>query len=465
MQNRSAFTRVADCLPLLLAVCGIVFVRSALGFQFPVPWPDETGFLAQAFDLAHTGSFFDPGLNPDRVVMWMPPGYMVVLAAVFRCLGYSFSLARWVSTLFCLASLAVVVVLTWRLAAGWRRTMMAWAIGVTFASPVMLLDSNIARMEMLFCFLILLALSCSLSGRLYVAAALVAVAGLVHFNAVYFVVPVVVCFAMELWSRGVPRPDAGDWLALSLAALALSAYGVYVACNWPGFVADMRFQFSTKIFFGREDPAHPAWLVWAGVVAALPPLFFRTRIAAATAQFGVAFLLMDHEGHELWYDYGLPLGFTLILLSLTLASARDWRGRGAWTIGTAGMVILASLRSTPAMQSLLPQWRMLHRSVVAPTEIAKVRTFIGTLHAGDTVNFGWSGMEPFFFTDLARMGAHWSIVRHSVTQVLPMRAAEWRVMCDSSEWPPALFQFDIAFPRTGRDTGCDIMRVGPASGR
>ena len=457
--------QMAECLPFLMAALSIVFVRSSLGFQFPVPWPDETGFVAQAFDLAHVGSMFDPGLNPDRVVMWMPPAYMVVLALAFRMLGYSFSLARWVSTLFCLASLALLGRLTRRLTTGWRRMLMAWASGLVFVSPVMLVDSNIARMETVFCFIVLVSLSYSLSGRPYMAAGLIALAALVHFNAVYFVFPLAVFFAMDFWSRDVAWPDAQDWLALGGAVLAVSAYGVYVAYNWPAFTADMRFQFATKAFYGQDDPAHPAWLIWVGLVAALPSLLFRTRVASMLALFGLAFLVMDHQGHELWYDYSIPLGFLLVLLSLASAFAPGWRGRAAWTTGTAGMVVFASLRVTPALQPLLPQWRMLHRSVVAPSEIAKVRAFIRTLHPGETVNFGWSGMEPFFLADLAGVGARWSIIRHSVTDVWPMRASDWRVRCDSSEWPTFLFQFDIDVPRVGRDSGCDIIRNKPASVR
>ncbi len=466
LQNRSVSTyQVAECLPFLMAACCIVFVRSALGFQFPVPWPDETCFLAPAFDLAHAGSAFDPGLNPDRVVMWMPPGYMVVLALVFRLFGYSFSLARWVSTLFCLASLAIAGLLTLRLTNGLRRILIAWATGLVFVSPVMLVDSNIARMEMLFCFIILASLSWLLSGRPYVSAALVVIAALVHFNAVYFVFPLVVCFTLDLSLCSIPRPGRYDWLALGIAAIAVSTYGIYAAYNWPGFVADMRFQFAAKAFYGHDDPAHPVWLVWAGLVGALPSILVRTRVVVAPAWFGVAFLVMDYEGHELWYDYSLPLGFLLILLSLTSASTRVWHGRSAWTIGMAGLVVLASTRVTPALQPLLPRWSMISRSVIAPKEIAKVREFIGTLHSGETVNFGWSGLEPLFFNDLAQAGAHWSIIRHSVTQVWPLRASDWRVRCDSSEWPPFLFQFDIDVPRVGVDTGCDIIKGRPTPRR
>jgi hypothetical protein len=61
----SVFPRIFQAAPFLLAVGCILFVRIGLGFQFPVPWPDETGFVAPAFDFARSGSFFDSGMNPD----------------------------------------------------------------------------------------------------------------------------------------------------------------------------------------------------------------------------------------------------------------------------------------------------------------------------------------------------------------------------------------------------------------
>ena len=172
---------------------------------------------------------------------------------------------------------------------------------------------------------------------------------------------------------------------------------------------------------------------------------------------------MVHEGHELGYDYGLQIGFLLILLSLMSAPLPSNQWRNAWSAGALGLVLLASQRVIPAMRPLLPRWAMLHRSFLQPGEIAKVRSFIATLPAGDSVDFGWSGMEPFFFADLTRVGAHWTIARHSVTEVWPLRTPEWRVRCDSSEWPRYLFQFDMDFPRKGADTGCDIIRRKPAS--
>jgi hypothetical protein len=442
--------------PILAAAAAILFVRAVLGFQFPVPWPDETGFVAPAFDFARHGTFFDPGLNPDRVVMWMPPGYMLLLAGVFRVFGYSFALARWVSALLCLTSLGLCAWLAWRLTAGWARVIAAWGLGLAFLSPYMLIDANLARMDMLAACIVLLALACAAAGRLLIAVSLVAAGMTVHFNVGYFAVPLALALADAAYHRRLNRPDGIDALAAAFACLALGLYAMHVLRNFPGFQADMAFQFKAKQFYGQNDPAHPLWPVLGG--AALAALaFWRWRRfdgAAVCAAFGAAFIVMAHNGHEIWYDFGQPLGFALIALALLAEPAMPWRfvSAGAAIVFAAVM----ATRITPAMQPLLPTRAMIHRNIVAPAEIAKVRAFIATLKPGQTVAFGWTGMELFFLNDLDRVGARWTIIPHSVTQFFPVRTYDWRVVCDSSDWPAFLFPFDLNHQRQGRDTGCTV---------
>ena len=446
--------------PLACAAIAVLFVRAVLGFQFPVPWPDETGFVAPAFDFARTGSFFDPGMNPDRVVMWMPPGYMVVLALVFRVLGYGYGLARWVSALCSLVALALAARLAWRLTTGWRRALAGWAVGLAFLSPYALVDANIARMEMLFCCMMLLVLTALVAGRPYVAAALLALGAIVHFNAVYFAPLVLADFAARGGSRRLAWPKRLDIAALAAAFVGIAFYGSLILGNRHGFVADMGFQFSLKRFYGQHDPAHPAWVMLAGILLGGALVWQRRRCdaAALTALCGVAFLVMAHYGHEIWYDYGQVLGCAL--LAVGALAEQETVAKPLWTVWTgAGLTLstlLLGLHVTPAMAALGPRLAMLHRNIVAPADIAKVRAFIATLRPGATVDFGWTGMELFFLDDLARVGARWTIARHSVTQVWPLRTADWRVVCDSSEWPAMLLRFDIDHPRHGVDDGCRI---------
>jgi hypothetical protein len=242
-------------------------------------------------------------------------------------------------------------------------------------------------------------------------------------------------------------------------------YGVLVLRHWDGFVADIRFQLAVKRVFGLDDPAHPAWPVVAAAGLAVVALLRREAWdgAAPAAMFGLAFLVMAHEGHEIWYDYGQPLGFALIAIALLVPPATRWRSRVALGAAAAagGLAVVMGARITPTMAPLLPTIAMLHRGVVASAEIEKVRRFIGTLPPGPpgaTVNFGFSGMELFFLPDLARVGARWTMLPHSVTQIWPLRPYDWRVRCDSTEVPDYLRHFDIDYPRPGHDSGCEIIR-------
>ncbi len=428
-----------------------------LGFQFPPPWPDETGFIAAAFALARTGSFFDAGLNPDRVVMWMPPGYMVLLASVFRVFGYSFAAVRWVSTCSCLVSLGLAGGLACRLTQGWPRVLAGWAVAVAFLSPFTLMAANVGRMDMLLAALMLLALVCVVADRPYCAASLAAAGLVVHFNAIYFMPPVAIVLGEAAWRGRLQRADMTDLLAGGAAAFILLLYGAQVLLNWDGFRDDMAFQFSFKHFVSQNDPTHPGWPALCGTALAALAVWRAGRCdgAAACALFGVAFLVMAHNGHEFWYDFAQPLGCALI--SIALLAGPPPRG---WIVAGAAAVLLTlvmAARITPTIRPLLPHRAMLHRDFITPDEIARVRAFIATLHPGDTVNFGWTGLEPFFFADLARAGAHWTMSRYSVTQVRPFRTYNWRVACDSSEWPAFLFRFDLDHPRQGADTGCVII--------
>jgi hypothetical protein len=457
-------------LPALVAAAAILTVRGWLGFQFPVPWNDETGFIAQAYALAHTGSLFDPGLNPDRIVMWMPPGYMVLLAGLFRLFGYSFAIVRWLSAAAMLGSLGVCFALIATQTRFALKLALATAACVAFVSPSMLIAANIGRMEALFCLLMLLSLLAAVHGRSYIAASLVAGSVTIHFNAVYFLLPFCVLALRHLLERHLPRPRVTDLAAAACAILALAAYGALIAANMPGFREDMAFQFAAKRFFGQNDAAHPWWLLAAAYgLAALVAAYRRAPDnGTVLAAYGLGFVQMAWSGHEVWYDYGQPLGFLLIAMGAaqgfqpalpTPVRAAMRPGFGVLIIACAMLMLGATaIRITPVMRALLPTRAMFTRGFVAPAEIARVRAFIATLLPGETVDFGWSGMEPFFLDDLAHAGAHWTIIRHSVTQVRPFRQRNWQVRCDSSELPHFLFAFDLTHKREGQDTGCVIFK-------
>ena len=62
----------------------LIIQRTLFGFEFPIPWNDETAFISQAFALSTDNTLYVWGLNQERTVMWMPPGYMILLSIFYK---------------------------------------------------------------------------------------------------------------------------------------------------------------------------------------------------------------------------------------------------------------------------------------------------------------------------------------------------------------------------------------------
>ncbi|TRX72857.1 hypothetical protein [Pseudomonas mangiferae] len=456
-------------LPVLAAV---LLVRLCLGFEFPIPWNDETAFVAQAFEFSRTGSLYVYGLNAERTVMWMPPGSMLLQAAVFRLVGYSFDVTRWISCLLYLGAFAVALAALARTFAGRWRMVAAALTALAFTSPYALAIGNLARMEALYTLLALGSLLALLRGRPWQGLAWVLLAGLVHFNAVYFLLPHGAWLALALARRQLPRPRPADAVLLLLALACLAGYAVFVLANLDGFIEDMRFQFGFKLAFQSMDGAY-GWALVGGLLA-LALLQGRAQRglcpAALFTLHGTGFVMLALNGHNMWYRFGMAFGFWLCALGLLAclagqASARRRQGLAAALVLCVAAEAGYAWQRTEQFDPLWPRASLLGRDFLAPAERDKVRAFIAQLPPGSRVSFGYSGVEPFFFEDFARAGSQWSLTAHSVTQVLPPRALDYRVLCDSALFPAYLMRFDWdGYPRQGQDSGCRIIPLKPASG-
>lgn len=453
------------CAALVGAV--VLFIRTGLCFEFPIPWNDETAFIAQAFEFSRTGSFYVYGLNSERVVMWMPPGYMLLLSGVYKVFGYSFDISRWVSTLLYLGSFGVGLAIVRATLAGWRQMFALVLMLVAFLSPYSLAISNIARMEGLYTLIFLLSLLAALRGKYALGLALVLLGATVHYNAVYFLLPYAVLVLWKILYRETLSIGPGELLALVIAALALAGYGLFVIKHIDGFWQDMRFQFDYKlgspVMGGREG-----WTL-LGLLLLIPCLQLivhrRLGVEALLSLYGVAFIAMALNGHNMWYSFAYTFGFWLLLLGvLTSLSVRSGK---AFRI--AAVLVLSGLtyqlgyyawRETPQFAPLTANVGMFSRDFLPAQEIQRVRDFIAGLPADATVSFGYSGVEPYFFEDFVVANARWSISGHSVTQVFPARNLDYRVLCDSAMFPAYLSAYDWdGYPRKSQDTGCQIISL------
>ncbi|MBD9413384.1 hypothetical protein IB234_02330 [Pseudomonas sp. PDM16] len=470
----SAFSAAMRRERLFLGVFAVLLlaafiVRLGMAFEFPVPWSDETAFIAQAYALSTDGTFFVDALNAERVVMWMPPGYMLLLAGVFEVFGYSFDTARWVSTLCYLSIAVLALVLVRQLVLPGRYLWLALAATLlALLSPYMLAASNIARMEALYTALFLASLLALLKGRPGLGLALVLIGAVVHFNAVYMLLPYAALVLWTIMRRHTLTLNATDLLALVLALLALTGYGLMVAGNPGGFIEDMKFQFAFKSL-GEPMGGSSGWLkLGLALSIAGGQLLYSRRFGSdvVLSLYGTAFMALALHGQSMWYDFAFVLADWLLLLSIlaTLARAeRRWRRLVGLMLAAGLSVALLGhgYGKREHFAALWPRAELLTQSFLSPSEVERVRDWISDLPKGTRVSFGYSGVEAFFFDELHRAGATWSGTRHSVTQVLPMRRDDFRVVCDSSLYPAYLFIFDwdITPPREGGDTGCRIIKL------
>ena len=453
------------CATLMVAV--VLFIRIAIGFEFPIPWNDETAFTAQAFEFSRTGSFFVYGLNSERVVMWMPPGFMLLLAGVYTVFGYSFEVSRWVSCLLYLGSIGVGMALVQSCLQGWRRNVALMMMLLAFLSPYSLAISNVARMEGLYTLIFLISLLAALRGKYALGLALVLFGATVHYNAVYFLLPYAVLVGWKILSRESLSVGPGELLALVIAALALAGYGLFVIKHFDGFWHDMQFQFSYKlgspVMGGREG-----WMLLLALLS-IPCLQLlahrRFGNEVLLSLYGVAFIAMVLNGHNMWYYFSFNLGFWLLLLGALASLASLPKGWQRVLCITIGLGLLYQLghyfnRSTTELDPLKPSFSMLSRDFLPAEEINKVRHFIAGLPPNSTVSFGYSGVEPYFFADFAKSGALWTGSAHSVTQVFPARSVDYRVLCDSAMFPAYLSIYDWdGYPRKSVDSGCTINKL------
>lgn len=450
-----------------LMVAAVLFIRMGLGFEFPIPWNDETAFTSQAFEFSRTGSFFVYGLSSERVVMWMPPGYMLLLAGVYKVFGYSFDVSRWVSCLLYLGSIGVGLALVHICLEGWRRKVALLLMLLAFLSPYSLAIANVARMEGLYTLIFLLSLFAALRGKYALGLALVLIGATVHYNAVYFLLPYAALVVWKILNRETLSIGPGELLALVIAALALAGYGLFVIKHIDGFWQDMQFQFAYKLgspVMGGRD----GWtLLLASLAIPCLQLLVHRRFGSEVLMslYGVAFIAMTLNGHNMWYSFGYNLGFWLLLLAVLMSTASlggVWMRMGFALIacGLLYQFVLHVHSGNPQIDALKPRISMLSRDFLPAEEINKVRQFIASLPPQTTVSFGYSGVEPYFFADFAKSGALWTGSAHSVIQVFPARAVDYRVLCDSAMFPAYLSVYDWdGYPRKSVDSGCAITKL------
>lgn len=449
----------------------LIIQRTLFGFEFPIPWNDETAFISQAFALSTDNTLYVWGLNQERTVMWMPPGYMILLSIFYKVFGYSYELTRWISSaLYFISVITILYIFKNKLKYNLTLYIITLLLMLsTFLSPYSLTIANIARMESLHFLLITLSLLFAIKNLPIVTLALVISSAVVHYNAVYFLLPIGTFLIWTITNRRNLTIRPIELFSLCVAAIIITVYFIFVIKNIHGFIYDMQFQFEWKKI-GETMSGRKGWGT-LGILSIIPISFLaiqrRFSASAWLSLYGIAFIAMALNGHNMWYSFAFQTGYLLIISSLLIILPNCKTGLTK-ALPLAICIPLLVLQLNYAwghhdqFSPMLKLVKTPYQPFLSKETLDRAKNEILALPPGSSISFGYSGVESFFFNELYQAQAKWGIPGHSVTQLQPIRKIDYRMHCDSSLFPSYLFMFDWdGYPRIGKNTGCKLFNLHP----
>ncbi|MDQ3538984.1 MAG: hypothetical protein M3415_09355 [Actinomycetota bacterium] len=289
---------------LVAATAAAAVLHWLAGFSFPLPWVDEAHFLAPARSLIARGTLAAPQIGAADGIFWMPDGYSVLVAPI----AGSVAAVRAFSLLAAVAFAACLLVAVDRAGGG-----VAWvgaAAAAWLVAPRVVLLSNVARMEAPVLALAGVALLLVGRRRWGAAAAVAALAPLLHPVGVVVLGAVAACAA---WFRdGSPgrwgRWGRWDWVLLLAVGIAWVAEVAWFA--WHAELASEHLAFQLQRKAGRPPslPWTRAVLLTAAIAGTLVAARRRRDtaahqpVAAACLLMAAGFVLVTAVGNELWYE-------------------------------------------------------------------------------------------------------------------------------------------------------------------
>ena len=311
---------------LTIVAIGMLSLAYLAGDVLPIPWPDELHFMLPAYELGTSFSLSSRALHPSRPLFWMPPGYFFFLAPFFKFFGFSLQIAR-IASLLCLLSTMFISVLC--LERAQQKKIAILFFGILFFLPGVMVASNFARMEALQVTFAFVTLWFALNKRFDIAFPIALLSGLIHFNAIFTLLALVVaCFFSWHQANGeqpfilIPKKR---WIQFFWVGTLLlgAAYSFYVLLNWSFFQADMQMQFTRKL---HRVPFYKnfKYLVPTGVallalgLGVLGTFLNGKRLEYAQLcllVFGLAWVLIFAIGQEMTYYVWLLLGLGLICVT------------------------------------------------------------------------------------------------------------------------------------------------------
>jgi len=331
-----------------LVFCSVfVWMISGVSLTFPVPWPDESSFLWQAIAVQEHNQLFAPQLSVERDVMWMPPGYAIVMGFIFKLTGFSLPLARWTSAGFVMLAFGTVLLAFMKhRAAPWLLVL----LGLFLLSSRVVLAGNFARMEALMMFQVFAGVLLICRGKWYLALSVIALSPLVHPNGLHFCLPAGALFLWHVFRRDKTLlPGTLDRFYIGCVVVAWSSYAWYVSQHWPGFLSDMQFQADAKnqlwaLYGGLQGQLRKVHNLFSLAVLLPSLVFLRSDISRFLILISISLLSLNLVSIGLSYAVfeaaAMLVSSILCVVLLLDVASRRWHQAKALQVAAATATLL-----------------------------------------------------------------------------------------------------------------------------
>lgn len=236
---------------LLVALVSSLFLiyNQYLGSFVPFVWPDEILFFNPSYEWFHSGFLRTTvleGLIPgmERVTLWMPPLYFLLLGSSFHFVEPTIEYGRMLSTF--LGLLGGLVLLYWihrESISNNKRYFFSILFLLFFLTDILFLKvSHTSRMESFCALLGILALAFSYYNRYFYAGLAVGLSFLAHPFGAFYGIPILYNLYPYIKEK---RFNQGIFLFLG-GVIPISFWALYLIPNWDLFVIQFGAQLARK---------------------------------------------------------------------------------------------------------------------------------------------------------------------------------------------------------------------------
>lgn len=344
----------------LVSACWFALQQVA-GYTLPLPWPDEVVFFFSAKNFAEYQSLLTPELNPNRQLMWFPPGFAIITGLLLKFTDASYGAARLLSALFMAQSFLLLFLASRKFSS----KSVAWLLLLGgFFSMHVIIAGNLVRPEALVLFLLSWAFYLNVNKKGVAAISIASLAILVHPVSSLAVLPICIISLDRL--KGCRRQSNWwQWILLGVAICSFQCYAVELSANWSAVVHDYNHQLNSRNFSLLNDFLMEP-INFGSILVGIAILMIGKRINNANVSilgtFAIGLLLLRIVGMGYWYGIYRRAGLVLEALAVLEILSIFWRhyfnNRFSFAFkGLSAMLVLEGMLFLNVVNPLVSQWK------------------------------------------------------------------------------------------------------------